>query len=175
MRDDIQVNQANNASVTPLIYAAHNGHANVVGMLLRMDSIDINHAWKTGATPLFEASQNGHAKVVKLLLDKEGIRVNQATKEGETPLSIAAFKKHGKVVNLLKERVVSLSREQAKKHLEEIQTCIVCMDCRPEVVLLPCGHQNLCGACAHQWREEKKGCPMDRMKILEIISLETEE
>merc|ERR1712150_469429 len=30
-------------------------------------------------------------------------------------------------------------------------TCIVCLDREPNVVLVPCGHQNLCSQCAHKW------------------------
>ena len=143
-------------------------------ILLRMEAIDVNQAWNTGATPLYQAAAFGHENVVKLLLGKEGIKVNKATKKGETPLSIAASEKHSKVVDLLKERVVSFSKEEAKRQ-DDIPTCIVCMDRKPEVMLLPCGHHNLCGLCAHQWREEQKGCPMDRRRIRDIVPLEREE
>ena len=54
-------------------------------------------------------------------------------------------------------------------------TCIVCMDRKPEVALVPCGHQNLCGVCAYQCKEQQDKCPTDRIRIMEIIPLENEE
>ena len=49
--------------------------------------------------------------------------------------------------------------------------CVICMDRRPEVVLVPCGHQNVCAPCAHQWKEESGSCPTDRRKIDLIVTL----
>ena len=40
-----------------------------------------------------------------------------------------------------------------------IPTCVVCMDNPPNVVLVPCGHQNLCSPCANQWKDENGTCP----------------
>ena len=74
---------------------------------------------------------------------------------------------HDKVVSALKRKIATPSNGDA--------TCIVCLDLKPDVVLVPCGHQNMCGACAHQWNEEQKGCPIDRTKIMEILPLEEEE
>ena len=34
-----------------------------------------------------------------------------------------------------------------------IPTCVVCMDNPPNVVLVPCGHQNLCSPWANQWKD----------------------
>ena len=68
------------------------------------------------------------------------------------------------VIKLMKKRISQPTNENA--------TCIACMEREPEVVLFPCSHQILCGPCAHQWGEERKGCPMDRIAILEILPLE---
>ena len=52
-------------------------------------------------------------------------------------------------------------------------TCIVCYDRRPEVALVPCGHQNLCSVCARRWHEEGEGkCPTDRIQVSHILPLE---
>ena len=53
--------------------------------------------------------------------------------------------------------------------------CIMCQDRRPEVVLAPCGHQNVCGPCAHEWngrppRDGGGSCPMCRQPIAMIVS-----
>ena len=93
--------------------------------------------------------------------------MNKATTKGATPLSISQLLGHAEIVELLKEKV--------RKRKADLTTCIICLDNVPEVVLVPCGHQNLCGGCAYQWYEEKKCCPTDRKKITEIIPLEVEE
>ena len=51
----------------------------------------------------------------------------------------------------------------------EVLTCVACYDRRPDVVLLPCGHQILCASCAHQLKEQSDECPMDRTQITMII------
>ena len=53
--------------------------------------------------------------------------------------------------------------------------CIMCQDRRPEVVLAPCGHQNVCGPCAHEWngrppRDGGGSCPFCRQPITMIVS-----
>ena len=54
--------------------------------------------------------------------------------------------------------------------------CIVCMDRSPNVVLVPCGHQNLCSRCAHKWKDSPQSegggcCPTDRRHIDKIVML----
>ena len=67
--------------------------------------------------------------------------------------------------------VAELLKKKLREPLKEDSACIVCLDRRPDVVLIPCGHKNMCGACAYQWSEEQKGCPMDRTGISDILSL----
>ena len=50
-------------------------------------------------------------------------------------------------------------------------TCVICMDREPQVVLVPCGHQNLCTPCAYQWKEENGRCPTDRREIEMIVTI----
>ena len=76
---------------------------------------------------------------------------------------MAFYRGHNKVVKLLKRKL----REPLDKNF----VCIVCLDRRPDVVLIPCGHKNMCGECAHQWSKEQNGCPVDRAWILDILSL----
>ena len=58
-------------------------------------------------------------------------------------------------------------REDEREDLE----CIVCMDLKPDVVLVPCTHNNLCHSCANKIYQEQKKCPIDRIKITDIIPL----
>ena len=48
-------------------------------------------------------------------------------------------------------------------------TCIICMEREPDVFLVPCGHQNVCGPCAYEWKEHSGRCPTDRKEIQMIV------
>ena len=163
---DTEPNKAINDGATPLFMAAQKGHDKIVEILLSHGTIDVNKAEDDGATPLYIASQEGHMEVVKVLLKHDGLQVNKAMNDGFTPLYRAAAKGHGNVVALLKKRI--------KKVPNDNPTCIVCMDRKPEVALVPCGHQNLCGVCAYQCKEQQDKCPTDRIRIVEISPLEKE-
>ena len=87
---------------TPLVWAAHKGHKEVVQLLLERGA-EPNIANSCGDTPLLKAAYRGHNDVVQLLLD-EGADPNKVNTEGATPLLWAAA--HGKkdVVRLLLDR-----------------------------------------------------------------------
>jgi ankyrin repeat protein len=97
----IQVNNAANSGITPLISACGRGHLKVVEMLLAMDGIQVNQANEKGIKPLYVACYQGHLKVVKMLLAVDGIRVNQVDDKGLTSLYVACHKGHFKVVKML--------------------------------------------------------------------------
>ena len=117
----------------------------------------VNKAGYAAVTPLLNAAEKGHEKVVELLLNREDIRVNQARIDGHTPMAMGLYRGHNKVAELLKRKL--------QEPLEENSVCIGCLDSRPDVVLIPCGHKNMCAECAHQWSKERKGCPVDRTWI----------
>ena len=97
----IDVNQADNEGLTPLIIASSNGGDKMVKMLLDAEEINVNYQRdEDGFTPLIVASANGHEKVVKMLLDAEGINVNQADNEGLTPLIIVSANGGDKMVKM---------------------------------------------------------------------------
>ena len=165
--ESIDVNKATHDGTTPLLIAAENGHNKVVQMILAQTGIEINKARFDGATPPCLAAKFGHKKVVNHLLKQNGIQINKATKDGSTPLHIAATKGHNDLVELLKKNIIMVPNDN--------HTCIVCMDSKPEVALVPCGHKNLCGFCANRCKERQHKCPTDRTRIVEITPLGKQE
>ena len=73
------------------------------------------------------------------------------------------------------DKVATLIKEKLKEPLPENTACIICIDQMPDVVLVPCGHQNMCGPCAHKSYERRKFCPLDRIEISEILPLKNDE
>ena len=86
-------------------------------------------------------------------------------RRGLTALAMALNMGHGKVEELLLEKVT----KRQNRH----QTCIRCHDSKVDVVLVPCGHQNLCYACArHVYRHaEVKKCLADGTLISDVYQL----
>ncbi|KAJ5819489.1 hypothetical protein N7474_005080 [Penicillium riverlandense] len=84
---------------TPLSWAAQDGRAGIVKLLLRtgmpLDDMD-----RGDRTPLSRASENGHEAVARLLIDK-GADINIGDKSGSTPLSLALKNGHEAVARLL--------------------------------------------------------------------------
>ena len=165
---DIKINKASNNGVTPLLIASRNGHERVVELLLRKEDIDVNQHSKEGRdTPLSLAAWNGHKNVVKLLLENPNIKVNKAAKSGHNPLQRALSEGHHEIAALLKSKI--------KKPLNETEACVVCLNDKPAVVLVPCGHQILCRSCAHELHNRQRSCPIDRVGFTEILALDLDK
>ena len=80
----VDVNQADNDGVTPLLMASQNGHAEVVSMLLATQGIDVNKAWERNIgreqiTPLRAAIDRSHTEIAKLLVIHGSILVDEPT------------------------------------------------------------------------------------------------
>lgn len=88
---------------TPLIYAAFEGHAEIVRFLLTLD-IDLDAQAANGMTALMAASRNGNLEIVEILLD-HGADVNSVNHENMTALGFAQAGKHADIVGLLREAV----------------------------------------------------------------------
>ena len=139
----------------------------MVELLLVREDVQVNQRSNTGDTPLIIAVREGYVNIAELLLRKDNILVGKANKIGATPLCIAQDMSHAKLVALL--------RRKMKRPQYNCETCVACLDRTPDVILIPCGCQNLCRECAKQWLKEKKGCPIDRIPISTVDLLEEDE
>lgn len=55
---------------------------------------------------------------------------------------------------------------------ESDETCIVCFEAQRDRVLVPCGHYNMCSACAHEIETTTKKCPYCRSIIVRSVTLD---
>ncbi|GMG23510.1 unnamed protein product [Aspergillus oryzae] len=85
--------------MTPLLWAAMQGHEATVELLLE-NGADVNSADAWGMTSLSRAAERGHDAVVKLLLEWNA-DIEEKTRRGDTPLSVAARYGHEAVVRAL--------------------------------------------------------------------------
>ena len=98
---------------SPLWWAASQGHAAVVDLLLSQKNVSVNSRgfWQdtTGDQYLTETSLGvaaviGKAKIVERLLEREDVDVNLPDEGGRSPLSSAACQGHSAIVRLLLTR-----------------------------------------------------------------------
>ncbi len=99
-RPDIDVNIKSNAT-TALIYAAENGHENVVRLLLSHHAIAVNEYNNNRLTALTCAIRNCHSTIVKLLLERPDIDVNIQSNRGNTALMFAIQAGHYDIIQML--------------------------------------------------------------------------
>ena len=94
--------------MTPLQWAARQGHADVVRLLLEKGAnVNAQRLQGHGETPLYQAASNGHADVVGLLLQK-GANVNAL---GSAPLYGAASNGHADVARLLLQKGANVNAQ----------------------------------------------------------------
>eukprot|EP00908_Phaeocystis_cordata_P001709 Transcript_11846.p2 GENE.Transcript_11846~~Transcript_11846.p2 ORF type:complete len:226 (+),score=63.67 Transcript_11846:84-680(+) len=94
--------RADASGYTPLHYAARNGHADCVRLLLR-SCADLDAATNGGATALHRAAFGGHAQCVALLCDAKADASRQDS-DGDAPLHKAAAQGHAPVADALARR-----------------------------------------------------------------------
>lgn len=85
-------------SISPLQWAARNGHLNAA-LLLLDNGADVNHFHPISGTPLSGAIYGGHADMVKLLLSRGANPY--IVSEGTPPLTIARKQNNREMVALL--------------------------------------------------------------------------
>src|SRR5262245_6479726 len=66
LKQEANVNAANEDGTTPLFIAAEKGHQDIVALLLD-NGADVKHTTTDGATPLHIAVEMGHRAIVALL------------------------------------------------------------------------------------------------------------
>jgi ankyrin repeat protein len=90
--------------LTPLSWAARDGHETAVELLLATNRVDPDSKDRKLRTPLSWAAQNGHVAIVKLLIENYHADPDSKDKYNRTPLSWAAGKGHRAVAVLLLEK-----------------------------------------------------------------------
>jgi ankyrin repeat protein len=95
-------NQTDGAGVTPIFYAAAEGHLEVVKLLLENGAIVENPGSRTGLTPLHAAAAAGRTEMLKFLLAK-GAQADVRDRLNCTPLMLAVLGGHVEAVKVLLE------------------------------------------------------------------------
>jgi len=95
------INKMDFWGITPLSWAARNGHEGVVKILLGRDDVNPDKPDINGRTPLWLAAWNGHEGVVKILLGRDSVDPDKSDNYGQKPLSWAARNGNEGVVNIL--------------------------------------------------------------------------
>lgn len=70
----VEINAVDYNDNTPLHYAAHHGHTEIIKCLLKVNDIDVNCKDRKGNTPLHLAALNGHKDAIIILLNFKGIK-----------------------------------------------------------------------------------------------------
>ncbi|KHN77694.1 Ankyrin repeat and sterile alpha motif domain-containing protein 1B [Toxocara canis] len=86
---------------TVLHLAALQGHAEVIKMLVDVDTNMLNARDRRGCLPVHLAAWNGHVEAVQVLIDAEPDSVDAVNNAKESPLHLSAQHGHGKVVTAL--------------------------------------------------------------------------
>ncbi len=102
INEGAEVNGMTNSGLSPLHYAALNGHkaAKTAIAALVKAGADINRGDEDGITPLHIAAGYGHTEAIAGLIEA-GADVNRANAGGWTPLYWAKINKHPAAVKIL--------------------------------------------------------------------------
>ncbi len=90
--DGFDPNTVNKLGSTALMYAAQQGHLEIVKRLIAVHKVNVNAENYQGNTALMMASQKDYVEVVKALL-LAGATVDNVSKKGWNAISIALYKK----------------------------------------------------------------------------------
>lgn len=97
-----------NKRQTPLLWAAENGHQEIVQLLIEKGANIESKNSRYSQTPLLWAAENGHQEIVQLLVEKGADIESKDTSSGRTPLLWAARNGHQGIVQLLVEKGVNI-------------------------------------------------------------------
>lgn len=112
------VNAANNAGNTALMYAARYNHPDVIRELLKPQTmqaaLDVDMQNEAGETALYLAAARGYVDVVRRLLAADA-DASLATKKGEIPLMAAEKNKRDKVLEWFAKDTVEIKNSVAEE------------------------------------------------------------
>ena len=94
----------------PLICAAHEGHLEVVRLLLER-GVNIDVIDEDGKTPLMHAAENGYLNVVEFLLEKRA-NYNLRDNNGNSALDIARSERKEQIVARLERELEIEAKSQ---------------------------------------------------------------
>ncbi|CAE7253579.1 ANKRD50 [Symbiodinium natans] len=109
---------------TPLKYAAQQGRADVVQLLLEANAEADGKTDQTRRTPLWAASQAGHVEAVRLLLEARAAHNVQDSPEGRTPLFVATEEGHYEVMRVLLEAGADRDLRSSRGRTPLHQACV---------------------------------------------------
>ena len=89
----------NEYGITPINWAAYNGHSEIVKILAPLTNIP-NAPSCDGSTPIFWAACNGHTQIVQILAPLTD-NPNAPDNYGETPIYVATINGHTEIVKIL--------------------------------------------------------------------------
>ena len=144
-------------------------------------NVEVGKKRATSATlsPTARLSTDATSDNVTTLLSSVhiGKHGSEEQEEQPRPASAAPSPLESVAASLSGSGVAQLQVQEVKQHLEqdqqsnhEVTTCCVCLDLPPQVVLVPCGHMNICWPCASQWKRKPRQngggvCPNCRTPI----------
>ncbi|XP_067669965.1 ankyrin repeat domain-containing protein 50-like [Haliotis asinina] len=102
------INSRNKFGVTPLMFAAFNGHRSVLDLLLS-EGADVSLCGNMGNNILHVACMGGHAGMVKHILSERMVDINSRAQNERTPLMLAAQWERRSVVDFLLEQGADIS------------------------------------------------------------------
>ena len=86
---------------TAIIYAANNGHLDIVKFLMAQEGVDLNRRGYLGNTALSRAARSGHADIIRALMTDGKSNPDLPNDKWQYPLHFAAFKKKSDAVDAL--------------------------------------------------------------------------
>ena len=92
------VDQYGNSAI---IYAANNGHLEIIKFLMTQEGVDLNRRGYLGNTALSRAARSGHADIIRALMTNDKLDPNIPNDKWQYPLHFAAFKKKPDAVDAL--------------------------------------------------------------------------